>query len=119
MERISETFTDRAAFDAGHRHRPFATVVEFGNTWRGDESVANGCRLSYLVELGELVLCAAFSGLCELVARFDPETGEAEVTRLLAGYEEVVGARGSRDWLRARLAPPALGPRLRLSGLAA
>ena len=92
------------AFYAADRRRAVSRERDLGLWWRGDGPLSPTYRAGYVENTGELYLMqhegTLGGGRVDVLGRF---TTFAEVRRLVTGWEDVCGERGSIRWLLERV----------------
>jgi hypothetical protein len=108
MTAAMPTYPSLGAFYIDDRRRATSRERDVGLWWRGEHAHSPTYRAAFVEATGELYLMqhegTTGGGHVEVLGSF---ASFAELHRLVAGWEEICGERGSIDWLLER-APRAL-----------
>jgi hypothetical protein len=98
------TYPSLGAFYEADRRRATSRERDIGLWWKGDGPLSPTYRAAYVESTGEVYLMqhegTLGGGHVDVVGRFE---SFAEVHRLVQGWEDVCGERGSIRWLLKRV----------------
>jgi hypothetical protein len=104
MGRAMATYLSLGSFYSADRRRALSRERDVGLWWRGDGPLSPTYRAAFVENTGELYLMqhegTLGGGHVDVLGRF---SSLAEVLRLVVGWEEVCGERGSIRWLLERV----------------
>ena len=104
MGRAMATYLSLGSLYSADRRRALSRERDVGLWWRGDGPLSPTYRAAFVENTGELYLMqhegTLGGGHVDVLGRF---SSLAEVLRLVVGWEEVCGERGSIRWLLERV----------------
>jgi hypothetical protein len=104
MGRAMATYLSLGSFYSADRRRALSRERDVGLWWRGDGPLSPTYRAAFVENTGELYLMqhegTLGGGHVDVLGRF---SSLAEVLRLVVGWEDVCGERGSIRWLLERV----------------
>jgi hypothetical protein len=104
MGRAMSTYLSLGAFYAADRRRALSRERDVGLWWRGDGPLSPTYRAAFVENTGELYLMqhegTLGGGRVDVLGRF---ASFADIHRLVLGWEQVCGERGSIRWLLERV----------------